>query len=173
MINSIQSYQNTPKLTTNKAKTNNSPNFCSTFDLKIEGLAANTVREVIRDGRQSPFCGIVKAIKEWKAAITNRLAADSNPDSIVHASLQELKGDQNGLRDARVFYNVEHKGQRVFPNDPLTLMINRDEKGNYVIAFDSLVTDAANTMKKIDDAASDAEACKELLPEAEKEAKKA
>lgn len=75
MINSIQSYQNTPKLTSNKAKANNSTNFGMKVDCEIVTVGAKNAIEAmqtyVRNNRKSS--GILTPIKTWISETENLL----------------------------------------------------------------------------------------------------
>jgi len=167
MINSIQSYQNTPRLSTNKAKANNSPNFGSEFTLKASGRAADILVNTVKNKQSSRFCGIVTAINNWRKGITGILEKDSNKASKVEAFLTDFSVGKNDLESAKVDIFVQHKDTTIRSSENLSFVIKRDGKGNYVIKPHDLTTQVEAMMRNIDNAKSDAEALRELGIQAE------
>lgn len=167
MINSIQSYQNTPKFTTNKAKTNNLPSFGSEFNLKIEHVAADLLRQTVKRKQSASYCGIVTAVNNWKKGITGILEKDTNKTSKVNAWLIDFKTDKSDLASAKVDFTVLHNGETMESSGPLTVLVKRTDKNGYVMEPRDLTNEAERMMRKIDSAKSDADALKELLPQAE------
>lgn len=164
MINSIQSYQNTPKSSTNKAKANNSPSFGSEFNLRIGHEAADVLRQTVARKQNSSFCGIVTAVNNWRKGVTGILEKDSNKTSKVNAWLTDFKTDNCDLTSAKVDFTVIHNGETMESSTPLSVSVKRTDKNGYVMEPRELTSEAERIMRKIDSAKSDAEAIRELFP---------
>lgn len=78
MINSIQSFQNSPRLATNKrTNAHNLPNFGATFSYKIEQLPKGDRRMQIKGKR------IMAALSECATAIKDMIQKKAHPDTVA------------------------------------------------------------------------------------------
>lgn len=150
MINSIQSYQNTPKSSTNKAKANNSPNFGLLLTFHTEKAVGKTMAELGVAARQAKKPSkLITAISEWKR-VSREALSKIYPDANVKATIKAIESAKGEEPKLRIELDVNHKGIRVLPLGDLIYSAKSNQAGDLVISHEPFTTLCEETVRSID-----------------------
>lgn len=177
MINSIQSYQNTPKLTSNKAKANNSPSFGMKVDCEIVTVGAKNAIEAMQTyvrnrGKSSE---ILTPIKTWISETGNLLRpleSDefqaelriTNIDTCLDKIRAELK-----VRHGDLAVHLSDIDESAIPQNYLVPKATTNEDGVYLdpqcvrVKAEKLIKKLKELARNRDNAKSDLQAGDDLL----------
>lgn len=129
MINSIQSYQNTPKLTSNKTKANNSPNFGMEFDYVIKTNNAKRAIEtmLIHTKSLQESNGFLTAITNWAKEVKNLVKPIGEDAYSAKFEIDSIDTQVPGISG---YISISKDGKRTLNNDRINIRasMTKDEE---------------------------------------------
>jgi len=150
MINSIQSYQNTSKLTTNKAKANNSPNFGMKFNYEIAKEAGDTIRELqSQASKTSVSDGFLYSIKTLINELVTQLRGVGTDADSAKLKIKSIQTHPNPMvpKVIRGSIVVEHDG--LWDTQRFSLMASKNKEGLLSLDSQSVKRDIETLLQTI------------------------